>query len=373
MKNIVECWIKKVQALSHDEVLGLVPRKTLKKIKEKDEHPFFQAFSLIHEGVSSPKLIGESNRQPITWTRRAIQSLKKVVTKGVRLFLGHNQDNSTKNRRPLGIVVADTQKEIDGKLHHVVVLYHNQRQVQAAKNIDIVSHEGEWTFFEKAGMIFANAIEKLTGIAGMNSDMATPAFEGAKRLAMVQAMSDDTEPTGTTPEKTKTGDVMDITTVPFDDLKKEIERRNTFPHQLFDLEKMKQDRVLSNIFRENETLKKTNEEQTKALESVTAEKEKIRAEQLVLTAKPRLEKLLDDKKATDKQKTFILKKFEKTNLDDASDESLQGLIDSNLEEYKELANLFQPTDDPQNPQKKFTDPDDPFDPAVNPLLDEEDV
>ena len=80
------------------------------------------------------------------------------------------------------------EKEIDGKLHHVFISYHPSDVREEAKNYDICSQEAEWNFFEEAGKLFADSIEKLTGVALGNSDQQTPAFSGARRLGFVQAL-----------------------------------------------------------------------------------------------------------------------------------------------------------------------------------------
>jgi hypothetical protein len=173
-------------SLTSDEIIALIDGSLLSKIRAHDPHPFFQAYSICHEGTSQPTILGEKSK-PIHWTRQAVESIKKVVAKGVKFFRGHNSDNSTDNRESLGEVVADMQKEIGGVLHHIVVGYFPDKE--KVKDADICSQEANWNLFQKAGEWFAGAIKDLTGIALSNSRVDQPAFSGAKRLGMVQAFN----------------------------------------------------------------------------------------------------------------------------------------------------------------------------------------
>ena len=68
----------RVQGFSQNQILDMINPSDLDKIKQSDEHPFFQVYSICHEGTHTPRLIGQTAR-PITWTRQAIQSIKNVV------------------------------------------------------------------------------------------------------------------------------------------------------------------------------------------------------------------------------------------------------------------------------------------------------
>ena len=181
--------VKRVEAFSQVDILKNISKDVLEKIKAKDPHPFFQAYSICHEGVSTPTVLEDNESKPIRWTRKAVQSIKRIFTQGVKFFLGHNVDNSTDNRRVLGEVVGDFQKEIDGKLHHVVISYHPPEVKNEVKKYDICSQEAIWNFFDNAGKMVADSIEKLTGIALANSEIDSPAFAGAKRLGYIQAFN----------------------------------------------------------------------------------------------------------------------------------------------------------------------------------------
>jgi hypothetical protein len=185
-KNLI-LFTYKLQAFTQNEILELIPVDVLNKIKQKDPHPYFQLYSICHEGMSQPKLLGETSSKPIFWPRKAIQSLKSIIMKGIKLFKGHNDDNSIKGRESFGEVIHSFQQEIQGNLNHLIITYHTPEQKEEAKKFDIVSQESIWNFMESASNLIADTIEKFTGIAGGNSKIEIPAFSGAKRLGLVQA------------------------------------------------------------------------------------------------------------------------------------------------------------------------------------------
>jgi hypothetical protein len=178
-----------VHELSEQEILEKIPKEVLNKIKEKDQHPFFQVYSICHPGKSKPKMLDTEKQEPIHWTTKAVQSLKNIVLKGIKFFGPHNKDNSTENRESYGEVVANYEKEINGKLNHLVIGYFPDRGKVLDK--DIVSQESIWNIVKKAGELVADSVEKITGIAMANSKNESPAFEGAQRLGILQCYKSD--------------------------------------------------------------------------------------------------------------------------------------------------------------------------------------
>ena len=70
-----------------------------------------------------------------------------------------------------------------------------------------------------------------------------------------------------------------------------------------------------------------------------------------------LEKILTDEKYTEKQKTFIIKRFKPIELEDLSDDSLKKYITESEKEYKEYASMFgdKIEKDDKNPDKDDKD------------------
>jgi len=367
-----------IQALSGVDIMAMLPPAVLADLKQRDPHPFLQAYSICHEGVSTPTLLGDTAR-PIHWTRKALQSMRAFALKGIRFFLGHNADNSTEGRPSLGEIVWDGQKEIDGILHHVVIGHFPDRsKVQA---LDICSQEGEWTFFEAAGQWFADKLHAITGIALANSQTDRPAFAGARRLAMVQAMADgdeeddDPPPRRQTPPKKETKKMSDIdlSTVPFSKLVQEMQTRQTVPSQLFKLEDLKKDPAFAKVFADSEALDKTVKEREAELKKLKDEKLAADKALAATTAKTRFETMVDSMTLTPKQKTFVKESFPK-QMEDVSDAALKTFIEGKLEDFKVAAKAFNVTDElpaQGGAQQKAGDKDDLTKAANNPLLEED--
>jgi uncharacterized protein YdcH (DUF465 family) len=329
----------RIQSFSNNEILAMIEPVVLQKIKQKDPRPFFQVYSICHEGTSNPKVLGETEQKPIHWTRKAVQSLKNIALKGVKFFLGHNADNSTTDRRPYGKVVAEQQKEIDGVLHQLVVSYHRPQDVEAAKQMDICSQEGEWTLFEGAKNIIAGVAKAITGVALGNSDQQQPAFAGAKRYGMVQAFD---SAVGDTELKIQGQETSTMPT--FAEIKQAIKEMSIYPGQLYNIEDLKNDNKFGVLFTERANLEKqvkTLEDEKKLIEN---EKQDLIKKNQVATVKDRAATVMSELKLTDKQKTFVNSRFEKYN-GDITDDGLKSFVETQVNEFQELAKLFEPEKD----------------------------
>jgi hypothetical protein len=350
----------RLQSFSESRIMSMIDPAVLTDIKSKDEHPFFQAYTLCHEGVSTPKLLGETAR-PITWTKKAIQSLKNIMTKGVKFFLGHNKDNSTTGRRELGRVVADTQEEIDGKLHHIVVGYFPKETRDEVKKYDVNSQEGIWNFFENAGQLVADSIDKLTGIALGNSSIEKPAFSEARKLGFVQAFDENTQKKETTGDVRMTYEEM-RPHLNFDMLKRAVKEMNGFPWQIFDEQDLKNDRKFGKYFEELETLKANSEK-------LSDENKNLLRKSQLIDAKDRLANMAKEMNLTEKQAKFVNGRFSE-NLEDLSQEGIKTFLDNQLDVFKEVAGYIE-KDDTSVEQQQDVDPTDVTKAANNPLLEED--
>lgn len=323
--------ISRIQAFSQFDIMEMIPSETLIAIKASDPHPYFQAYSICHEGVSFPKVLGKEPK-PIRWTRKAVESIQALALKGLKFFVGHNADNSTEGRRVIGETVADKQIEIGGRLHHVVVAYVKPEDVEEAKKYDACSQEAEWNLIEKAKGWFADTVDKITGIALTLSGKESPAFEGAKRLAMVQAFKYRIQGEKEMPEEKKPT---------FSELKQLIKDMNVHPSQLYSLEDLQKDNVFIPTFNKLTDLEKAVKEKEDKIKQLEDGNKNLAKLQLKLNVKERFENLLkaDDLKITDKQKAYVVKRFN-TDMDDLSDEALKTFINKQVEDYKVNAEFF---------------------------------
>jgi hypothetical protein len=339
---------------TQDEIIKLIPKDTLDKIKLNDPHPFFTIYSIAHEGISNPKILNDPKSKPITWLKAAIQSIKNKVLTGIKFYKDHNEDNSTINRRELGEVITDLQQEIGGILHHLVIGYHPPNVVAEVKQNDVCSQEGLWDLIDQGATWLANKLDAITGIALGRHDEDIPAFAGAQRLGMVQAFDNIDKIPGRYKIMAISRD--DLLTAKIDDIRWLVEQKEYHPNQLFkDEAAIKDDRVFSKIYREYETLaetlKKSDAEKIALNAQIEKEKQetlkvkseleaRIKTEKTIIrreqeqTAAERFEKLLTLQKATEVQKKYAKPRFKIDKMQDLSDEGLQIRMLEILEDYK---------------------------------------
>lgn len=370
-QSFIELVCERVQSFNQNEIIAMIPSDTLAEIKRNNEHPYFAAYSICHEGLSTPKIIGEGFK-PILWTKRAVQSLRNIVLKGIKFFLGHNDDNSTEGRQNVGEVIANVEKEIDGKLHHIVIGYFPDKQIVANK--DICSQEGNWNLFKMAKRWVADNVQKITGIALSDSYNDTPAFPDAKRLGMVQAFNQPGDGLQASGEGDK--EKMEINS--FNDLKPYIKKFNVHPHQIFSLDEIKSDKEFGSVFSENEDLKKQIKDKDEKIDGLEKTKNDLDKQVLLSTAKTRLNNLMTkgDIVYTDLQKNRIDKYFEKykDKVEDLTDEGLGKFIKTALEDIKfhsEILGVDSDSGTPDFSNEGATNTDDPTKADNNELLEED--
>lgn len=290
---------EEIQAFSSNDILEMIDPDDLEKIKQKDPHPYFKAFVLAHEGISSPRFVGDTLNTEIIWPAKAIQSMKNFIKKGIKFFKGHNKDNSISNREALGKIVATKEMIIKNKLSNVVVGYFPSDKKEEIKKMNICSMEALWNFIKRGGKIIADSLKELTGVALGNSINKKPAFEGARELGFVQAF-----------ENIKGEQEMEIT---FNDVETFVKQRNVYPSQLYSFEQIKADRVFIPEFNEIESrekdLKQKLETSEKEKESAIKGKEKSDLSLLKFTSKDKISEII--KKATEGKSSDYKNKFEK--------------------------------------------------------------
>lgn len=325
------CYLQssRIQAYSQNEIINMIPVNILNEIKQKDQHPFFQVYSIAHEGISNPRLMDmpEEQSKPIHWTRKAIQSIKNIVLKGVKCFKGHNPTNDNQiKENEVGEVIHNFEKEINGKLHHLAITYHPKDKVEVVKSMDACSHEGFWNFIVTPLEVIAETIDNISGIALIKSNEQKPGFADAKRQGFVQAFAaggDSANKGGGEPPKQKEREMT------LKDVIDYVRLNKVHPSQLeFTLEDMRKDREFKEFFDKVENLEKDKtklEEDKKVLET---ENLNMKKENQKSTAVTRLLTLSTELQLTDKQKDFVKKSFEEDikEIEDLSDDSIKKYI-----------------------------------------------
>jgi hypothetical protein len=320
----------KIQNFSNDEIIGYIKPDILEKILSKDKHPFFQAYSIAHEGYSHSKVLGIGNKV-IRWGKDAIKKAAETIKMGIECFIGHGKDNSKAGREKIGEVVGSIEKEIEGKLNNIVITYHSAEEKEKAKKCDIVSNESEWYFDEKDGIFEAIEPVEITALAFDNSQSNTPAFADAKRLAMVQCF-DENAGEANLEESMTLKDVINYI----------VENKVHISQLPFTLDDVKADRNLGKVFDEAESFKKKFEEAEKLNKDNLDKIKKIEGDNLKITQKNRLESILKNSeiKLTDEERKFILSDERLNRNSDPSDEGLKKFIEFGKEDYKILKKLI---------------------------------
>lgn len=372
-KELVKLQAFQLQQFSQNEIVSMIPDDVLGKIKESDPRPFFKAYSICHDGESSPKLLTSGKHEKIHWTKAAVQSLKNVIKTGIKFFHRHNADNSTEGRKDLGEIIAHEQKDIDGKLHQIAIGYFPPETRDEVKAYDICSHEGEWWFLNDLGKKIATGIEKLTGIALSSSSENVPAFGNTGELGAVQCFDAGGEPekNGGEPNKLEGRPIMTLREVT-----DYIQENKVHIGQLnFTIDDVKSDRVLGKMF---ETLENENLELKKQTDLFANDKkgfeEKIKeheAKENKILANVRFAEFVKDSKLGNKEKVFVETKFKNEEIIDLSENGIKQFVESKKEEFKLLAPLFEKAETFEANTGTSQPGDDYTKAANNPMLDED--
>ncbi len=314
-------------SLSPEELKQHISAEKLEALKGKG---ILQAYTLAHEGMSKPRVIGQGI-QALKWPRAVIRTLANKIQKGIKFFVGHGVDNSNEDRESVGEVLSSFTKDIRGRLSNVIVgWFPNKEKVQ---DMDTCSMEADVHTDEE---FVVGDINEVTGIALANTQNTDPAFPGALRLSMVQCF---TEPVKTKSKEgvIKMGDEPRRLTM--DDVKRAIQELNIHPWQVFDLEQFKNDRNLGPVFVENAKLKADNEKLQKDNKEITDKsKEAIRKTEVV-GAQEKLDGLMKEG-YTDKQKQFIKIDFNPESVEDLTGEGLGKFLEGSKKRFAEQAKLF---------------------------------
>jgi len=307
--------------LSQEELRNAIPEEKRKALQGKG---VLQAYTLAHEGVSRPKVLGEGN-QILKWPRAVIRRIAEKIKEGTKFFLGHGADNSHDGRESVGEVVSSFLKEIGGRLSHIIVgHFPDAKKVQ---NMDVCSMEAD-VYTDQENTV--GDINEISGIALGSSDGESPAFPGAIRLGTVQCFEDDESEQNPVKKEKKQ--------MTFEEVKQAVRAMNIFPNQLYDVDDLKNDRVFSKVFTEVESLRTSNEK-LKAENEDIQNKSKEAIRQLDVTkATKTLDAHLEN--LTDKQKEFIKKRFSPEKQEDLSEDGLKRFVEDSKKEFAETAKLF---------------------------------
>ncbi len=259
----------------------------------------------------------------MTWPRATVKILAQAAKKGIKLFVGHNKDSSHTNRESVGNVVGSYTRMVSGKLQALAVTVLDT----VKDNLDVCSIEAD-VQMTAAGVV--GDIKTLTGIALGSSNTESPAFPGAKRMGIIQCFGETEE---TDPLEKKERVMAKLT---FAEVQQGIKDLNIFPHQIYNIDDMKNDNIFGKTLTDLET--KLTDTETKLTSLEEESKESVRLAN-VATVKGNFEKFIPEG-ATDKQKAFMLKRFDPDKIEDFSDEGLKSQVELLQTEYSDYATMF---------------------------------
>lgn len=289
------------------------PADIIAKLKEKEAHPFLQAYVICHEGEFTPEIVGEKS-VPIVWSEDSVKTFSGINVIGKKLFYGHD------TREVLGEIVHSTFKTIGGKDCFVVIAHHPADKAAKAAECDICSQEAEWETIEFQGKIYADKVNELFGVAIQKSQNDTPAFSGAKKIASIYANE------ANKPEEKKQMTVGEVL--------QGIKDLNIMPYQAFDFEAIKNDPVFSKKIPDIEPLKKELDEKAAKIKELSENTEALKISVAKTTAKQRLDKIVKDKNLTEQQKAFLYKQYDEYESEDYTDDGLTSFADKTIKIYQ---------------------------------------
>lgn len=312
--------------ISREEILDQLSEAIKAKVVGKGQ---LRAYTLAHEGITHPKIVG-GGVERINWPRKIIEKVKDLVTTGTKFFVGHNSDNSTSKRPDVGEVIASFVKEINGVLSNIVVGHFPNKE--DVSDLDVVSMEA------KIDTDMYNNVEDIIGLSGIamgSSHTESPAFPGAKLMAAIQCFE---EPDKNKPnlEKEKPMTFAEVQTF--------VKEHNVHPSQLYNIKQIQSDREFVQVFDENAKLKSSNELLTKDNEKLKTVSEDSLKKDSQREAKVTLDKLIKEG-YTDKQKAFIVKRFDPGTLDEVSENGVKKFLINTEKEYSDFAKLFGDTEE----------------------------
>ncbi len=308
--------------LDPQELKNRITPEDWKKIQGKGK---IQAYTLAHEGMSNPKEVGKK-QTPLQWTKSVIRDLSKKIKNGTKFFVSHGEDNSHDGRESVGRTLASFVQEVQGKLSNIVIGFFPEEH--DVNKYDVCSMEANVDVAEN-GVV--SDVEDVSGIAIGSSQIDSPAFAGAKRLATIQCFGEENKKE----DENKKGD----TEVKFIDVVNAVKEMNIYPHQLFSEEDVKSDMKFRTVFDERDSFKKKFEDSEKNLTKTKEESETAVKESQKNTASNRLKDLIPEG-MTDKVKEYVVKEFDPEKTKDLDDEGLKKYIEVAQKEFSKYAKMF---------------------------------
>jgi hypothetical protein len=322
--------------MTEEEAKQALSSEAFAKIKGKKA----VAYVIGEEGNSHPRVIGEGHKL-LRWPRAVIKRLAENVKAGTKFFDRHNKDNSHEGRVSLGEIVGSFTRMVGDKLQAIAIGVLEQ----ARPDLDICSVEAE-VHVNDDGLV--GDVEEVSGVALSSSNVDSPAFPGAQRLAVLQCFDQPADTSGEhkdSRETGKPGEGDEKMEVKMEDVKAFIRDHNVFPRQLFNIEDLKNDREFGPVLKEGVDAKAELLATKTKLETVEKASTEAIRKASEASAKDQFEKLIPTG-ATPKQKAFYLKRFDPSKLEKLDEVSLKAYIENEAKEYADYAKTFGVIEEP---------------------------
>jgi len=336
--------IWKIQNMAREDILKLIPKDIQEEIKKKDPNPLYRVYSIAHEGLIKGIQVGlgQTIRK---YVKSAIMKIYEKLVRGIKIFHGHNKDNSHEGREPIGEVVSRKIDEWRNRLtaYAVMWIYPEFRDLP----LDVASIEADLLIDPKNDdEIKGTNVSDITGIALGNSAAGwMPGFEGAELVGKVQAFISQAN--------SNLGDAMEKITI--DELKTLVKEEKIKPSDVFGVEVLTDDpavvgfidtekkRAVSGEYAHRKRQEEAFDEKRKELEDFLRKKDEEISGLKLSAAKskvgPLFEKIKLERKLDERQVKYIqpaLDRFEPKEIANIEKE-LDAYVDEHVKEYSRVA------------------------------------
>lgn len=367
--------LSKILLFGENEILNLVDKDTLSKIKSIDAKPLFKAYTIAHEGITKPKVVGAGYKK-FQWGRNAVESAFNALKVGIQAIAGHSSESGNEEKHPKASVVGFGKQLFNNILHTIAVLHFPDK---TDSDYDTISMEASIAHDDNPEISIVDSIKEITKLALGKAGIDSPAFTDAKVIASIQCFEDTTTNTNSSNKKSEDNKNMTLEEIvealkklSFTGLKEVVgnvvEAKRIFPSQFFEPEQLiGKVSVKNGIIEIEGGDKKVVEYIQKPLSELhlhtsklIAESEdkvkKISKENLKLSGATKLDDVVKAKKLTlsDKQDKFLKKFINEFEPGEDLEKSLGEFVDKKLEEFKIVDSIYNPKveKDLNNPKLK---------------------
>ncbi len=325
--------------MSQAEILEIIPKDTIERIRKADATPEFRVYCVGHEGDAQAQELSFAGKvsKAFHYVKEMVLKIAEKVQYGTPLFHLHAGANTGDGREQLGEVVGKGVKMIQDRLSALaaVYLYPQYRKMQ----LDVASIEANIVYVPKSatsGDVID--VEQVTGIALASSATEKPAFPGATLLGAIQALRGAETMAKMTKEEIK--EAIKESGLKITDIYDEVEIVDSEPAQKAKAKEREYGkRKEKELNEEHERLIDLQKKHDETIGKVKVLTEKVNS----TTSKTLVDASVTSRKLGDKQKAFINKNLATFKSDKEGEELKQDVerfVDAQIKEFDETAKLL---------------------------------